>query len=97
MPSAGHHVYRLIVAIAYIDPPRAPLASNPLYADLNLAIVGPDGPVLFGNGIQDEFSTLETVVVDAASGVYELHVIAATFPDQLLYRRPRIVRSFRFH
>jgi hypothetical protein len=42
----------------------------------NLAIVGPDGPVLFGNGIQDEFSTLETVAVGAASGVCELHVIA---------------------
>jgi subtilisin family serine protease len=90
--SAAHHVFRLIVesgkwdlvvTMAYVDAPLSHESANPLYADLDLVIVDPVGDVQFGNGRQDEFATVEKVIIPRAAvipGAYEIHVFASEFP-----------------
>jgi subtilisin family serine protease len=86
MESGGHHMFRLtvdnrkcdlVVSMAYVDAPLAPRNVNPLYADLDLIVVDPTGRVFFGNERQDEFSTIEKVIVDKGElveGVYVIHI-----------------------
>jgi subtilisin family serine protease len=88
--SDSHHLYNLvvqaagqplIVSLAYLDPPLDPSYLNPLFADIDLVVVHPNGQAFFGNGRQDSLSTVEKVIIDNVTpGRYELHVISSEFP-----------------
>jgi hypothetical protein len=74
----------LWVTISSFDNPASPDSWIPLFADLDLIVVGPDNTIYQGNHRPDKseehFSTTERVIVwksELVVGIYEIHVISA--------------------
>jgi hypothetical protein len=71
----------LKIVMCYLDPDMPLENAWPFFADLNLAVVAPDGTVHRGNGMIDQFTTIEAVLLPAAAtGTYKVIVSSSEFP-----------------
>lgn len=100
--SNEHHIFKIIVTssgsplsvtLSYLDPPLPAQCSVPLFADLDLVVITPNGKTFKGNGFEnkldeDQFASTEKVIINkAAKGEYKIHVLSSTFsmPKEVPY------------
>jgi hypothetical protein len=88
IPSSTEDVH---IVLSYLDRPLSSDAIYPLWADLDLAVVAPDGAIYRGNNLVnakgqagtyfDPFATNEKVVIPANTvGTFKIHITSSIYP-----------------
>lgn len=105
--SGEHHHYKieiqendypLSITLAYLDPPLSSISYMPLFADLDLVVISPNGKIFKGNGFEDQFQTIEKVIINpAVKGTYHIHILASQFPQPLTVPLYSIVINGKFN
>lgn len=74
----------LKVTLCWLDPPLDSKSRMPLFADLDLYVVSPDGKIFYGNNndFEDSHSSTERVVIDNTlfEGEYQIHIYCPKLP-----------------
>jgi hypothetical protein len=86
----------IVIVMAYIDPPLHALNVHPLFADLDLLVVDPSGKIWLGNGLSDQFSNIERVVIpqnQVLPGTYMIHIISSSYAIPVRVEYSLVVRG----
>ncbi|KAH0785966.1 Clan SB, family S8, subtilisin-like serine peptidase [Histomonas meleagridis] len=77
----------LRITMCYLDPPLNYENVSPLFSDLDLVVLSPNGKYYYGNNLtfsdSDQFSTIERIIIpmkDIIIGKYEIHIFSNEYP-----------------